>query len=243
MNSMSVVQVLQQEIKDSELSLSRTYEESIYKRDLKKRIELINWVLENMKNPNVEICSLIEARMNETIQEIKKLDSIFESDILDSELPILDWVFYQVCKDQQKIGKGVCVTQNSNSPKVYNTFEVLTCCSESIMNEEENAIDKVKKGFKVAGEGVKEVVGGTAEVVEGTAQGVKESVEDTAEGVEDTAEEVVDPETHTGSDDNTENRDYNEAGGKEPMNPEDIASHEPTAVKRDKKQGTSRDPV
>jgi hypothetical protein len=102
MNSMSVVQVLQQEIKDSELSLSRTYEESIYKRDLKKRIELINWVLENMKNPNVEICSLIEARMNETIQEIKKLDSIFESDILDSELLILDWVFYQVCKDQQK---------------------------------------------------------------------------------------------------------------------------------------------
>ena len=36
---------------------------------------------------------------------------------------------------------------------------------------------------------------------------------------------------------------YNEAGGKEPMNPEDIASHEPTAVKRDKKQGTSGDPV
>jgi hypothetical protein len=104
------------------------------------------------------------------------------------------------------------------------------------MNEEENAIDKVKKGFKEAGEGVKEVVGGTAEVVEGTAQGVKESVEDTAEGVEDTAEEVVDP-------DNTENRDYNEAGGKEPMNPEDIASHETTAVKRDKKQGTSGDPV
>jgi hypothetical protein len=111
------------------------------------------------------------------------------------------------------------------------------------MNEEENAIDKVKKGFKEAGEGVKEVVGGTAEVVEGTAQGVKESVEDTAEGVEDTAEEVVDPETHTGSGDNTENRDYNEAGGKEPMNPEDIASHETTAVKRDKKQGTSGDPV
>ena len=46
---MSVVQVLQQEIKDSELSISRTYEESVYKRDLKKRIELINWVLQNMK--------------------------------------------------------------------------------------------------------------------------------------------------------------------------------------------------
>lgn len=30
---------------------------------------------------------------------------------------------------------------------------------------------------------------------------------------------------------------------KEPMNPEDIAEHEPTAVKRDKNQGTSGDPV
>jgi len=27
------------------------------------------------------------------------------------------------------------------------------------------------------------------------------------------------------------------------MNPEDIASHEPTAVKRDKNQGSSGDPV
>ena len=55
-----------------------------------------------MKNPNAEICSLIEYRMSETIQEIKKKDSLFESGILDSELRILDWIFYQVCKDQQK---------------------------------------------------------------------------------------------------------------------------------------------
>ena len=67
---MSVNQIISQEIKNSELWLSREKEESTYKRDLKKRIELINWVLENMKNPNVEICSLIESRMNETIQEI-----------------------------------------------------------------------------------------------------------------------------------------------------------------------------
>ncbi|HZA71034.1 MAG TPA: hypothetical protein VE548_15155 [Nitrososphaeraceae archaeon] len=99
---MTADQLLQQEIQDSEIWLSREKEESIYKRDLKKRIELINWVLQNMKNPDMEICSLIEYRMNETIQEIKKLDSIFESDILDSELRILDWIFYQVCKDQQK---------------------------------------------------------------------------------------------------------------------------------------------
>ncbi len=101
MTTMTVYQILQQEIKDSELWLSREKDESTYKRDLIKRIELINWVLENMKNPNVEICSLLESRMNETIQEINKTDSIFESDILDSELRTLDWIFYQVCKDQQ----------------------------------------------------------------------------------------------------------------------------------------------
>lgn len=99
---MTVDQILQQEINDSEIWLSRTKEESTYKHDLKKRIELINWVLENMKNSNVDICSLIEYRMNETIHEIKKKDSIFESDILDSELRTLDWIFYQVCKDQPK---------------------------------------------------------------------------------------------------------------------------------------------
>ena len=93
---MSVNHVLVQEIKDSELSLSRTHEESVYKRDLKKRIEIINWVLENMKNPDVHICSLIESRMNETIQEINKTDSIFDADKLHSELRILDWIFYQV---------------------------------------------------------------------------------------------------------------------------------------------------
>ncbi|MDW0135699.1 MAG: hypothetical protein QOK88_09410 [Nitrososphaeraceae archaeon] len=98
---MTLDQILQQEIKDSELWLSREKEEPIYKRDLKKRIELINWVLQNMKNPEVEICSLIEYRVNETIQEIKKKDSIFESDILDSELRILDWIFYQVCVNMQ----------------------------------------------------------------------------------------------------------------------------------------------
>ena len=61
---MSVNQIVSQEIKDTEVWLSREKDESTYKRDLKKRIELINWVLQNMKNPNVEICSLIESRMN-----------------------------------------------------------------------------------------------------------------------------------------------------------------------------------
>jgi hypothetical protein len=99
---MTIEQTLLAEIDESNKQLDREQEESVYKRNLKKRIELLNWILENMKNPDIEICSLIESRMNETIQEIKKKDSIFESDILDSELRILDWIFYQVCKDQQK---------------------------------------------------------------------------------------------------------------------------------------------
>ena len=80
---MTLDQIFQQEINDSELWLSRTHEESTYKRDLKKRIELINWVLENMKNSDVEICSLLESRMSETIQEINKTDSVFDADKLD----------------------------------------------------------------------------------------------------------------------------------------------------------------
>jgi hypothetical protein len=63
---------------------------------------LIDWVLQNLKNPNVEIYSLVESKIIDTIEEIKKKASILEFDILDSELRILDWIFYQVCKDQQK---------------------------------------------------------------------------------------------------------------------------------------------
>lgn len=98
---MTVDQILQQEIKDTEVHLNRENEESVYKRDLKKRIELINWVLENMKYPDIEICSLIESRMNEIILTINKTYSIFEADILHSELRILDWIFYQVCVNKR----------------------------------------------------------------------------------------------------------------------------------------------
>jgi hypothetical protein len=94
---MNAQQTLQKEIEESKTWLSREKEESTYKRDLKKRIELINWVLENMKNPDIQICNLIESKMNEIILTINKTYSIFESDKLHSELRILDWIFYQVC--------------------------------------------------------------------------------------------------------------------------------------------------
>jgi hypothetical protein len=56
----------------------------------------------SLKNSDINICAVIESRMNENILKINQTYSIFESDILDSELRILDWIFYQVCKDQQK---------------------------------------------------------------------------------------------------------------------------------------------
>jgi len=94
---MNAQQTLQKEIEESKTWLNREKEESTYKRDLKRRIELINWVLENMKNPDIQICILIESRMNEIILAINKTYSIFESDRLHSKLRILEWIFYQVC--------------------------------------------------------------------------------------------------------------------------------------------------
>jgi len=98
---MTVDQLLQKEIKDSQLWLSREKDESTYKRDLKKRIDLINWVLENMKNSEINICALIESRMNDIILKINQTHEIFEADILHGELRILDWIFYQVCVNRR----------------------------------------------------------------------------------------------------------------------------------------------
>ena len=94
---MSIEQTLQSEVEESKRWLNTQREESTYKRDLKKRIELINWVLENMKDPDIQICALIESKMNNIIDEINKKDSILEADPLDSELSILDWILYTLC--------------------------------------------------------------------------------------------------------------------------------------------------
>ena len=76
----------------------------------------------------------------------------------------------------------------------------------------------------------------------GTFDKIKEGFKKTADKVEDSAEKVADPNTYTGAENEKEYR-QNEKAGSEPMNPEDIAEHEPTAVKRDKNQGTSGDAV
>jgi hypothetical protein len=95
---MSLEQTLQNEIQDSKKWIECTEEDSTYKRDLFKRIELINWVLENMKNPDIQVCQLIESRMKEIILKINQTYDIFESDKLHTELRILNWIFYRVCK-------------------------------------------------------------------------------------------------------------------------------------------------
>jgi tRNA U54 and U55 pseudouridine synthase Pus10 len=99
---MTIEQTLLQEIEESQRWLNLEKDESTYKRDLAKRIELINWVLENMKNPDIQICGLIESKMNKIILTINKTYSIIEADKLHSELRILDWILYQVCSNEMK---------------------------------------------------------------------------------------------------------------------------------------------
>ena len=94
---MTIEQTLQEEVQESKKSLEGPIDDTIYKRDLLKRIELINWVLENMKDSNARVCDLIESRMNEIILTINETHSIFEADKLHSELSILQWIFYLVC--------------------------------------------------------------------------------------------------------------------------------------------------
>ena len=77
------------------------------RRDHSKRIELINWVLENMKNPDISICEIIESKMNEIIDRINQIDDAVEADPLHSELRILDWILYQVCSNEIKQFEGL----------------------------------------------------------------------------------------------------------------------------------------
>ena len=59
---MTIEQKLQQEIEESQRWLNLEKDESNYKRDLAIRIELINWLLDNIKNPHIQICDLIESK-------------------------------------------------------------------------------------------------------------------------------------------------------------------------------------
>jgi hypothetical protein len=43
-----------------------------------------------MKDPNIQICEIIESKMNEIIQKINETDSAIQADPLNSQLRILD---------------------------------------------------------------------------------------------------------------------------------------------------------
>jgi len=90
---MSIQQTLQKEIEDSKRWIECTQEDSTYKRDLYKRIELMNWALEKMNDSDIPICEIIEAKMNIIIARINQIDDAIEADPLHSELRILDWIF------------------------------------------------------------------------------------------------------------------------------------------------------
>ena len=67
---MSIEQILSDEILESKRWVDKA--DGVYKRDLTKRIELINWALENMHNPNTNICKIIESKIDEILIKIKK---------------------------------------------------------------------------------------------------------------------------------------------------------------------------
>jgi hypothetical protein len=53
---MGIEQILQNEIQECRCALDVPIDDTIYRRDHSKRIELINWVLEKMKNPDISVC-------------------------------------------------------------------------------------------------------------------------------------------------------------------------------------------
>ena len=99
---MTIEQILQKEIEESKSALDGPIDDTIYRRDHAKRIELINWVLEKMNDSDIPICELIEAKMNLIIARINQIDDAIEADPLHSELRILDWILFKVCSNEIK---------------------------------------------------------------------------------------------------------------------------------------------
>src|ERR1044072_6456068 len=97
---MTTENTLQEEVLESQRRVGTA--EGVYKRDLVRRSELIKCVFEQMKDPQIDICELMELKMSNIILEINQTHDIIEADKLHSDLGIMDWLFYQVCKDQQK---------------------------------------------------------------------------------------------------------------------------------------------
>jgi hypothetical protein len=69
-------QTLQAEIEHTKRWVNLEQDQGSYKRDL-------NWAIENMKDPNIQICELIEFKINEIIDRVNKIDSAIEADPLN----------------------------------------------------------------------------------------------------------------------------------------------------------------
>ncbi|CAN5469457.1 hypothetical protein BH18THE1_BH18THE1_18410 [soil metagenome] len=92
---MTIEQVLQEEIQESKRWVDKA--EGVYKRDLTKRVELINWVLDKMKKPDIVICEIIERKMNEIIDKINQTHDVFVAVLIFNTKSILENIksFYQ----------------------------------------------------------------------------------------------------------------------------------------------------
>lgn len=98
-----------QEIEESKRWLNLEKEDNTYKRDLAKRIELIDRILENMKNPDTKTGEFMESKMNVVVLKINQTHDIFEANKLNSELRIVDWIPYQVCSNNEAVIHGQSV--------------------------------------------------------------------------------------------------------------------------------------
>lgn len=61
---MGIEQTLLKEIEESQRQLNGRNDDIIYRRDQPLRIELIKWVLEELKSPDVQICTVLESKIN-----------------------------------------------------------------------------------------------------------------------------------------------------------------------------------
>lgn len=83
-------------------ALNGPNDDTIYRRDQSKRIQLINWVLDNMKNPEIQICAVIESKKIEIIDEINKKTFYHRTGSFRHRIKNLDWILYQVCSNEIK---------------------------------------------------------------------------------------------------------------------------------------------
>src|SRR4030095_3699850 len=72
-------------------------------------------------NPNFHICEILEHKLNEIIDKINRIHDAIGADPLDSQLRILDWIFYQVCNNEIKRIEGDNIEQKDKWNDIFLT--------------------------------------------------------------------------------------------------------------------------